>query len=161
MRLQTIARFHDFHEAWALRCRLEAYGIEAFCPEEKFVQGNWAHLFATEGLRIQVADSDAERARSIIETPVEGLAVPSECCPDCGSDNTVLRETERNVVKAVLLIPHLLIPFRDRLVCLDCKALRPSDGEMKMSDGTVQLNAKADPYTPPTFQGGPEEGGGE
>lgn len=122
MGLQTIARFHDFHEAWALRCRLEAHGIESFCPEEKFVLGNWGHLFASEGLRIQVAASDTERATSIVETPGESLPVPSECCPDCGSENTVLRETERNIVTVIFWMLHLLIPFRDRLVCLDCKA---------------------------------------
>ena len=68
--MTTIATFFKPEEAHLLRMRLEAGGIAAFTQDENLVQ-------IEGGMRVQVADEDAEAARELMAAEGE----PSDDAP--------------------------------------------------------------------------------
>jgi len=65
-RMITIRNCHDVGEAAMLKLLLEGCGIDAFIPDEASA-GIAPHFFNTSaGVRLQVADEDAEAARNVI-----------------------------------------------------------------------------------------------
>ena len=63
----TVARYGDVNEALQLKMALEAQGIKAFVPDE-LTATNAPYRFLTDpsGVRVQVAEEDAETARQVI-----------------------------------------------------------------------------------------------
>lgn len=63
----TVARYGDVNEALQLKMALEAQGIKAFVPDE-YAATNAPYRFLTDpsGVRVQVAEEDAETARQVI-----------------------------------------------------------------------------------------------
>ena len=63
----TAARYGDVNEALRLKMALEARGIKAFVPDE-LTATNAPYRFLTDpsGVRVQVAEEDAETARQVI-----------------------------------------------------------------------------------------------
>ena len=63
----TVARYGDVNEALRLKMALEARGIKAFVPDE-LTATNAPYRFLTDpsGVRVQVAEEDAETARQVI-----------------------------------------------------------------------------------------------
>lgn len=63
----TVARYGDVNEALQLKMVLEANGIPVFIPDE-FAATNAPYRFLTDpsGVRVQVAEEDAETARKVI-----------------------------------------------------------------------------------------------
>ncbi|HXI82862.1 MAG TPA: DUF2007 domain-containing protein [Verrucomicrobiae bacterium] len=68
----TVARYGDVNEALQLKMALEASGIKAFVPDE-LTATNAPYRFLTDpsGVRVQVADEDAETARQMISDQVK------------------------------------------------------------------------------------------
>jgi hypothetical protein len=64
--VQTIATFSKPEDAHLLRMRLNAGGIEAFVQDENMVQMDWLLSNAVGGVRVQVADEDADAARDYL-----------------------------------------------------------------------------------------------
>jgi len=64
--VQTIATFSKPEDAHLLRMRLDAGGIEAFVQDENMVQMDWLLSNAVGGVRVQVADEDANAARDYL-----------------------------------------------------------------------------------------------
>lgn len=65
--MTTIATFSKPEEAHLLRMRLGSEGIEAFIQDENLVQMDWLLSNAVGGVRLQVADEDAEAALELIQ----------------------------------------------------------------------------------------------
>ena len=63
----TVARYGDVNKALRLKMTLEALGIRAFVPDE-LTATNAPYRFLTDpsGVRVQVAEEDAETARQVI-----------------------------------------------------------------------------------------------
>ncbi|HVM61875.1 MAG TPA: DUF2007 domain-containing protein [Verrucomicrobiae bacterium] len=63
----TVARCGDIAEAMRLKMALESQGIAVFIPDE-YTATNAPYRFLTDpsGVRIQVAEKDAESARKIV-----------------------------------------------------------------------------------------------
>ncbi len=62
----TVANCFNIAEAQSLQIALDARGIESFVPDENVATAA-PHLFATKsGVRLQVAEADAEAAKAII-----------------------------------------------------------------------------------------------
>jgi hypothetical protein len=81
----TIATFWNSDEANLARNRLEAAGIGAFLMGEEAVAMAWLLTNAVSGIKLQVAECDAERAQaclaedaSVAEMPWGGEAVTAE-----------------------------------------------------------------------------------
>jgi hypothetical protein len=65
--MTTIRNCKDIGEATMLKMVLESCGIEAFIPDE-VAAGVAPHFFHTDsGVRLQIAEADAESARQVIE----------------------------------------------------------------------------------------------
>lgn len=63
----TVAAFFKPEEAHLARMRLEAAGIEAFLRDENFTQ-IWGFSVDSGGVKLEVADEDAEAALAVLET---------------------------------------------------------------------------------------------
>ena len=62
----TIATCSKVEEAHLLRMRLEAAGIPAWLRDENTIQWDWLYLNALGGVRVDVADEDAEAAKAVL-----------------------------------------------------------------------------------------------
>lgn len=63
--MTTIANYSVLIQAQLLRAALEGSGITAYIPDELTVQGSGnVYALAIGGIRVQVADEDAEAARA-------------------------------------------------------------------------------------------------
>jgi len=89
-----VASFSKLEEAHLLRLRLEAGGVPSFAQDENMVQMDWMYSNAFGGVRVQIAEEDADRAKEIWEEPgVEAESTGMPSCAKCSStDTTVLRE---------------------------------------------------------------------
>jgi predicted Zn-ribbon and HTH transcriptional regulator len=90
----TIATFSYPTEAHLYKTKLESEGIDAFVADEHMVQANWLYSLAIGGVRLQVKESEAEEALSILrgistnaheETPAAETG--EDRCPKCNSTN--------------------------------------------------------------------------
>jgi hypothetical protein len=64
----TIKTCRDLAEAQMVLSALEASGIEAFIPDENMASLTTALILDTDGVRVQVAADDAERARDLLNS---------------------------------------------------------------------------------------------
>jgi hypothetical protein len=66
--MTTVAECYDIQEAQHFQIALSAAGIESFIPDEFTAQNApWQFVGTSSGVRLQVADEDAARARQIIQ----------------------------------------------------------------------------------------------
>jgi len=63
-----IARYDGMPEAHIAMGRLAAEGIESWLADEHLVQTDWLYSIAVGGIKLRVAEEDAERATKILET---------------------------------------------------------------------------------------------
>ncbi|PSR55253.1 DUF2007 domain-containing protein [Adhaeribacter arboris] len=90
-KLMTIATFPDAVKAQIMRGRLEAEGIPAFIADEHTLTNQPYLYMAYGGVRLQVMETDQERALAIIQTrePFTDLAtspdLQADQCPNCHS----------------------------------------------------------------------------
>ena len=64
----TITICGDVAEAQVVLSVLRASGVEAFIPDEHMAGLYSTAVLATNGVRVQVSASDAERARALLES---------------------------------------------------------------------------------------------
>lgn len=62
----TVATFSKAEDAHLLKMRLEAAGIPAFLRDENIVQVDWAMTTAVGGIKVEIAEEDAEAARELL-----------------------------------------------------------------------------------------------
>jgi len=65
----TVATFSKPEEAHMLRLRLEAGGVPAYIQDENMVQTDWLYSNAIGGVRVQIDEDDADRAKEILQDP--------------------------------------------------------------------------------------------
>lgn len=63
--MQTVAKFHKTEDAYLFRAFLESEGIPAHVFDENISQLFWHYTIAVGGVRVAVADEDAEQAAVI------------------------------------------------------------------------------------------------
>jgi len=81
----TIATFNFSHEAHLARTRLESQGIPTNIADEQIVSLNWLYAPAIGGIKLNVLESDMQRAKEIF---AEGSNIdPPKAlqCPKCHS----------------------------------------------------------------------------
>ena len=62
----TIKTCRDLAEAQVVMSALQASGIEAYIPDENMASLTATNILDTNGVRVQVAADDAERARVLL-----------------------------------------------------------------------------------------------
>jgi hypothetical protein len=76
--METIATFGEPIEAHLAKARLEAAGIPAFIADENSVGVAWHLTVALGGVKLQVADENADEARSVLADRTPAAAVETE-----------------------------------------------------------------------------------
>lgn len=66
MALVTVATFDLMPDAHIALGRLQAEGIECWLADENLVQTDWLYSIAVGGIKLQVRQIDAERAREAL-----------------------------------------------------------------------------------------------
>lgn len=137
--LVTIAAFSHPLEAHIVRGRLETEGIESFITDENMVT-NWLFSTALGGVRIQVREDDAERARGIladgpeeieweadedeeveVEVEVDDGEEEPERCPRCASTRIHYEKFAKRPLFLSWLLLGFPLPFlKGEWVCQNC-----------------------------------------
>lgn len=131
--LVTVASYTSPWEAHLAKGRLTAEGIQASIPHEHHVSLHWPISFALRGVRVQVHNSQVERACEVIQSVIRGdyeapyrndlEANPGGICPSCESNRIESRLPRSLVVLdfMVLLLFMVIFPIRrDQHECLAC-----------------------------------------
>jgi hypothetical protein len=129
-RFVTIATYTGPWEAHLARARLESEDIQALVLDDQIASINWFYSNAVGGVRLQVRESDREKALGILRTEDQGPVAHDEgeshespvvTCPYCGGTN--IRRERFSPGVAFLSFILFGLPFllnRKRAVCLDC-----------------------------------------
>ena len=124
--MTTVATFSKPEEAHLLRMRLETAGISAFIQDENLVQMDWLFSNAIGGVRVQVADGDAEAVREFLaaDEPAPSQDAEDVVCPACGSHRTAPDEWPRRAFFLSLLVFGVPLFFgRRRWRCAACRSV--------------------------------------
>jgi len=131
--LVTVATFSAPYEAQLAKGLLETNGIQAFVADEYTVGINWLYSNAVGGVRLQVAETEAEQAMKFLAREGETNNINTErlekqekeegweACPNCAGRN-VEYFTDRKgmaLLALVFLGLPLLFPTK-KLRCLNC-----------------------------------------
>ena len=119
----TVATFSKPEEAHMLRLRLEAGGVPAYIQDENMVQTDWLYSNAIGGVRVQIDEDDADRAKEILQDPgIEAEPAQMPACPDCASTNTAPDELPRRLSFLSMMLAGIPFLFsKTRWKCTDCK----------------------------------------
>jgi len=114
-RLVTVATFSLAAEAEAHKLLLQQEGIRAFLGDDNLVTMNWFFSNAVGGVKLQVAVSDADQARKILEdyrTPKDNAAHSvTFACEECGQSITFPRERCGHVETCPACDAYVDVPF--------------------------------------------------
>ena len=132
-RLETVASFTDPLQAHIARGRLEAEGVSAYVIHENHVWAAWFLSNALGGVKLQVVEADARRAREILAADREGeyaetLDLPEDevappACPHCGAADSFARfswQTLLLVIFSLGIVGVIFPPRRDLRQCRVC-----------------------------------------
>ena len=122
-KLVTIANFiygpDPASKAEIARMRLEDEGIQCFLAGKNFVSMIWLYSAIDKGVKLQVRQSDAQKATGIIrsldeqmaeqKTPEPNQDIPT--CPKCGSDNIEYEKFSRNLFYLAILFFRFPLPY--------------------------------------------------
>lgn len=99
--LKVIARYSFLQEAENARTVLAGEGISSVLTNEGVLRSDWVNPHSSGGIRLEVREGDAERAREILTVVADGFdlgeiatidverppAAPPSACTRCGSDD--------------------------------------------------------------------------
>ncbi|HEY0029110.1 MAG TPA: DUF2007 domain-containing protein [Bacteroidia bacterium] len=126
----TIRTYSYPHEVAIIRGRLKSEGIECFVKDELTVQVNPFYSNAIGGVKLQVRESDLERAEAIIQEGINNVVTAhadkekkgSEIiCPSCGSSEVSQPRLTAQAFAISVLLLGFPLPFMSREChCFDC-----------------------------------------
>ena len=140
--LVTVISFFYPHETGIPRSLLESEGIECFVHDENIISVHPFYSNAIGGVRLQVRESDAQRAIEILreggfineagkktdldEETTKAKPFNGSTCPYCGSNEVVRRKKiagKSSILASIFLLSFCSIPFlfyRRKYHCMDC-----------------------------------------
>ena len=121
----TIASFDNTEQAELLKGQLEQEGIPAFVADGAIVTLNWMYSNAVGGVKVQVAEKDLDRARTLLKgigiSANEKQPLSPYRCPFCGSTKVEFRRLSKAFfMLSLLLLGIPLALYHPRCNCLDC-----------------------------------------
>jgi hypothetical protein len=125
----TIATFNQPEEAQLSQAKLESEGIPSFVADSNFVSANRFYSIAAGGVKLQVRESDAEIALSILNLEQAQLSsmikneteITDEKCPNCRSTDIQYDTFSlRHIFISILLLGFPLLFFKRNWKCRDC-----------------------------------------
>jgi predicted RNA-binding Zn-ribbon protein involved in translation (DUF1610 family) len=116
--------FTNYIDANILLGRMEEEGISCWLKDENTVTINPLWAQAVGGIKLMVAEAQAERAREILED-IRSVKGKQNACPKCGSENVELVSTPRkasnwlSVLLGGFLFSYAMPPHKVNH-CFDC-----------------------------------------
>jgi hypothetical protein len=145
-KLVTIQTFNTVDESIVCRTFLEDNGINAFIPDENTVRANWNFGLALGGIRLQVAEADAERSIALLKESWETATIAADDrslddLPPISHADELIRYAWRAAVLGCA-VPFVLALYSTKLVA-DAKfsTTNLSDKGKRMMFITMILNA--------------------
>jgi len=121
----TIATFNFAHEAHLARTRLESQEILANIADEQIVSINWFYAPAVGGIKLNVLESDVQRAKEVFAEDSKSEPPKALQCPKCNSMNIEYQGFWRKTIfLSWVLVTASLIPFLFRKKKWKCKACK-------------------------------------
>lgn len=109
----TVGNFPDLASAKVAQSLLDAEGIESVIPDEYLAGIDWQMGTALHGVRLQVAEEDADEAAAILAKDEEVLETTApaaeDLCPSCGSEAIGPPRWKHRLKAATLFAPWLLL----------------------------------------------------
>ncbi|HEX5663162.1 MULTISPECIES: DUF2007 domain-containing protein [unclassified Lysobacter] len=111
----TIASYHDPIEAHIACGRLRAEGIDAHVADDQMAVANWEWRLAVGGTRLRVADTDAERARSVLrELDAGGFALDVDAAGERALQLPERESLSSRIAWVALMLFNIPLPWRRR-----------------------------------------------
>ncbi len=133
-KLVTIANFiygpDPVSQAEIAKTKLENEGIDCFLAGKNFVSMIWFYSAANRGVKLQVRQSDAEKAIEIIRSLEKQRAeqkspAPDEdipLCPKCDSDDFEYEKFSKNLFYLSILFFRFPLPYpTESYKCTNCR----------------------------------------
>ena len=128
--LVIVGRFREPALAHLAKGKLESEGITSFVRDEYLVGVDWEYSLAIGGVKLEVAEEDAERAIEILKEDhsedisevQEGLgdSDSDDKCPKCGSGDLIWEKSSRKFGALALLFSLPLIFMGKSCKCRSC-----------------------------------------
>lgn len=115
--LTTVASYHDPIEAHIACGRLRAEGIEAHVADDQLAVANWEWRLAVGGIRLRVAEDDAERACCVLRELEAGgysLDADADASADPALQPPPLESWSSRIAWAALMLFNIPLPWRRR-----------------------------------------------
>lgn len=133
-KLVTLRQYDNSVQAHIDRVRLESEGIQCFIQDEHMVTMNWLYSNLVGGIKLQVTESDFDRAVEILEENYlddiqdfsdeyinDSQEDLTKRCPRCDSNNTYREKFSRKAFFVSLIFLFFPVPFlKPKWKCLDC-----------------------------------------
>lgn len=127
--LVTLWRYRDLPEAFVARAKLDSQEIWCVFADENIVRLNWFWSNAVGGVRLQVADDDAQLALELLAEEIPENFTAEEIgeeyrqpqCPNCNSRNVSFEPFNKGI--ALLFLQFTLLPVwipKKSWKCEDC-----------------------------------------
>lgn len=124
----VVARFSFPHEAHIAKASLESLGIDSYIADEHTVNTQWLYSNAIGGVRLMVAEEDAEQAARILATDFSAAVekelaadVVKDVCPKCGSsDLSPFTQGKRSAFLVFILFGFPLFFYKHGYKCNQC-----------------------------------------
>lgn len=131
VRWVTVATFWQPMPAHVARLRLESADVPCLIVDEHLVSTEWLFANAVGGIKLQVPEPDAPRARELLHrtdgapvTRADNDAPPSDgqaLCPRCGGDDLYHPRINRRLFFLSILLLGLPLPLlTSRTRCAEC-----------------------------------------
>jgi DNA-directed RNA polymerase subunit RPC12/RpoP len=115
--MKLIASYSKPEEAHLAASLLEGNGITVNVRDADTVGNYWMYSNAVGGVKIEVLETEEEKAREILNLPKEATEILA--CPHCGSGNVKIREM--NIFTAISIALGFVIPFASKKIdCMVC-----------------------------------------
>ena len=127
----VVARFSFPYEAHIAKANLASAGIESFIADEHTVNAQWLYSDALGGVRLMVAEEDANQASEILgedfsqcfENADDAVEGHIDVCPHCGSsDIAAYTKGKRSAFLVFILLGLPLFFYQQGYMCNQCGA---------------------------------------
>ncbi len=125
----TVASYSFPYEAHIARAQLESEGIPAFVADEHTINMQWLYSDALGGVKVQVPEALAGRARILLSQDNSDCVVALQGeeklrCPACGSEQVEFWVKGRRPAFLVFIaLQFPFWPFSKEIKCKDCGVL--------------------------------------
>lgn len=117
----TIAKVSYIHEADILCMQLEEVGVKAFIPDQNTASIQPLYSGAIGGIRIQIHDSDLDKARELLGESTPRVDKGIFECPKCSSDLVEYENiSKRSAFLSLFLINMPFTWFKRQCTCKSC-----------------------------------------